>query len=67
MVVTVEPGVYFVPAILSDPDNRRRYRDQVDWDVVEKRLDFGGIRLEENVLITPDGHDVITADVPLLG
>jgi Xaa-Pro aminopeptidase len=67
MVVTVEPGVYFVPAILGDPGNRRRYRDQVDWEVVERRLDFGGIRLEENVLITPDGPDVITADVPLLG
>jgi Xaa-Pro aminopeptidase len=67
MVVTVEPGVYFVPAILDDPDNRRHYRDQVDWGVVDKRLGFGGIRLEENVLITPDGHDVITADVPLLG
>lgn len=67
MVVTVEPGIYFVPAILNDPDNRHRYSDQVDWGVVDERLGFGGIRLEENVLITPDGHDVITADVPLLG
>ncbi|HET9719161.1 MAG TPA: aminopeptidase P N-terminal domain-containing protein [Solirubrobacteraceae bacterium] len=67
MVVTVEPGVYFVPAILGDPANRRRYRDQVDWDKVDQRLAFGGIRLEENVLITGEGHEVITADVPLLG
>ncbi|HWD66204.1 MAG TPA: aminopeptidase P family protein [Solirubrobacteraceae bacterium] len=67
MVVTVEPGVYFVPAILGDPENRRRYRDQVDWELVDKRLDFGGIRLEENVLITRDGPEVITSDVPLLG
>ncbi len=67
MVVTVEPGIYFVPALLQDPDNRSRYRDQVAWDRVDQMLDFGGIRIEDNVLITDDGHEVITADVPLLG
>jgi Xaa-Pro aminopeptidase len=67
MVVTVEPGVYFVPTLLGDPDNRRRHRGQVDWDRVDRMLEFGGIRIEDNVLITSDGYDVITADVPLLG
>jgi Xaa-Pro aminopeptidase len=67
MVVTVEPGVYFVPAILGDPANRRRHRNQVVWEAVDQRLHFGGIRLEENVLITAEGPEVITADVPLLG
>jgi Xaa-Pro aminopeptidase len=66
MVVTVEPGVYFVPAILQDGERRRRYRSEVDWDVVDRMLDFGGIRIEDNVLITDGGHEVIT-DVPLLG
>ena len=45
---------------------RRRYRSEVDWDVVDRMLDFGGIRIEDNVLITDAGHEVIT-DVPLLG
>ena len=67
LVVTVEPGVYFVPALLQDPDNRRRYHDQVRWDRVDAMLDFGGIRIEDNVLITDDGHEVITGDVPLVG
>jgi Xaa-Pro aminopeptidase len=66
MVVTVEPGVYFVPAILQDPERRRRHRDEVDWDLVDRELDFGGIRIEDNVLITDGGREVIT-DVPLLG
>ena len=66
MVVTVEPGVYFVPAILQDPERRRQYRGEVDWDVVDRMLAFGGIRIEDNVLITDGGHEVIT-DVPLLG
>ena len=67
MVVTVEPGVYFVPTLLTDPENRRRHRDHVNWDRVDRMLDFGGIRIEDNVLVTSDGHEVITADVPLLG
>lgn len=66
MVVTVEPGIYFVPALLQDPDHRSRHRDQVDWDRVDTMLGFGGIRIEDNVLITQDGHEIITRDVPLL-
>jgi Xaa-Pro aminopeptidase len=67
MVVTVEPGIYFIPALLTDPEHRRRQRDRVAWDRVDGMLDFGGIRIEDNLLITADGHEVITAGVPLLG
>ena len=67
MVVTVEPGIYFVPAILEDPENRSKHRDEVDWGRVDKMLDFGGIRIEDNVLVTEDGPEIITADIPLLG
>jgi Xaa-Pro aminopeptidase len=67
MVVTVEPGVYFVPALLRDPEQRSRFRDQVAWDRVDRMLDFGGIRIEDNVLITDTGYESITRDVPLLG
>jgi Xaa-Pro aminopeptidase len=66
MVVTVEPGVYFVPAILQDGANRRQHHDTVVWDRVDRMQGFGGIRLEENVLITSGDGDVITADVPLI-
>jgi Xaa-Pro aminopeptidase len=67
MVVTVEPGVYFVPALLQDPEQRSRFRDQVVWDRVDRMLDFGGIRIEDNVLVTNAGYEAITRDVPLLG
>jgi len=64
-VVTVEPGIYFVPALLDDAELRERHRDAVDWDRAEAMLGFGGIRIEQNVLITDDGNEVLTADVPL--
>ena len=65
-VVTIEPGIYFVPALLADPDTRSRLRDQVDWDRTDALSGFGGIRIENNVLVTDDGHEVLTSDIPLL-
>jgi Xaa-Pro aminopeptidase len=64
-VFTVEPGIYFVPALLGDADLRERHRDAVDWERAEAMLGFGGIRIENNVLVTDDGYEVLTADVPL--
>jgi Xaa-Pro aminopeptidase len=63
-VMTVEPGIYFAPALLHDREFRERHRDAVDWDRAEAMVDFGGIRIEDNVLITADGPEVLTADVP---
>jgi Xaa-Pro aminopeptidase len=62
--MTVEPGIYFIPPLLHDQMTRERLRGSVDWDRVDDLLDFGGIRLEDNVLITQDGCDVLTGDVP---
>jgi Xaa-Pro aminopeptidase len=58
---TVEPGIYVVPALLA----RERGRDDVDWDRVDELEGFGGVRLEQNVLITDDGCEVLTAAIPL--
>lgn len=66
MAVTVEPGVYFVPAILDDPENRSLHRDSVDWDRVDAMRGFGGIRIEDDVLITDGPCEVMTAAVPIL-
>jgi Xaa-Pro aminopeptidase len=64
--MTVEPGIYFIPALLRDETKRAEHRDAVDWDRVDALLDFGGIRLEDNILITDSGCVVLTSRVPLL-
>ena len=63
-VVTIEPGVYCIRALLEDPDLRRRYRDDVDWARVDGLLEFGGIRIEDDVLITEEGAEVLSAATP---
>lgn len=64
MSVTIEPGIYFVPAILGDPDLRERLGHAVAWDQAASWLPFGGIRIEDDVLVTDDGHEVLTTGIP---
>ena len=68
LTVTIEPGVYFVRALLTDPEKRKQHADAVNWDAVDRMLDFGGIRIEDNVLVTADGPpEVLTSNVPVFG
>ena len=62
--VTIEPGIYFIPALLNDAGRRERYRDEVDWERVGRMADFGGIRIEDDVLVTGGDPEVLTAAIP---
>ncbi|XHX77313.1 MAG: aminopeptidase P family protein [Stenomitos frigidus ULC029] len=64
MVVTIEPGFYQVPAILQDPERRSRYQAVVAWDRLAQFADVRGIRIEDDVLVTATGADVLTAALP---
>jgi Xaa-Pro aminopeptidase len=60
MVVTIEPGFYQVPGILQDPSRREHYQDCVNWERLTQFSDVRGIRIEDDVLITETGHEVLT-------
>jgi Xaa-Pro aminopeptidase len=63
-VVTIEPGIYFVPALVNDQTLRERYGQAVDWQRAEQMLGFGGIRIESNVLVTESQPEVLTNNIP---
>jgi Xaa-Pro aminopeptidase len=63
-VMTVEPGIYFIPALLQDPALRERHRDAVRWDRVDALMTFGGIRIEDDVLVTATDPETLTAAIP---
>ncbi|NER78793.1 MAG: aminopeptidase P family protein [Leptolyngbya sp. SIO1D8] len=64
MVVTIEPGFYQVPAIINDSSLRGRYKSMINWDRLAEFQDVRGIRIEDDVLITPSGCEVLTAALP---
>ena len=54
-VMTDEPGCYFIPALIDQWRAEKKYTDFLNYDAIESFKNFGGIRLEDDILITPEG------------
>ena len=63
-VLTNEPGIYFIPALIDKFRSEGKYLDFVNYDKVEAFKDFGGIRIEDDVLVTADGYRVLGKPIP---
>jgi len=63
-VITIEPGIYFIPALIDRWRADGRLRDFIRYDRLEAYRDFGGIRIEDDVLITEDGSRVLGPAIP---
>ena len=59
MLFTVEPGVYFIPMLLREQRAGER-KDLIDWDLVDRLTPLGGVRIEDNLCVTADGHRNLT-------
>jgi Xaa-Pro aminopeptidase len=65
MVVTIEPGFYQVPAILEDPALCARASGRLDRAALARFADVRGIRLEDDILVTPTGRENLTEAIPI--
>lgn len=64
-VLTDEPGLYFIPALIEKCKAEGKYRGIVDYDRLECYYDFGGIRIEDDLLVTADGNRMIGCEKPI--
>jgi len=63
-VLTVEPGIYFIPELIDKWQNEKINSRFINFDKVNKYRKFGGIRIEDDVLVTKTGHRVLGKPIP---
>lgn len=64
MVLTVEPGIYFIPALIDLWRQEGRFTDLINHEKFDEYRQFGGIRIEDNVLVTTGGCRVLGCPIP---
>ncbi len=63
-VLTVEPGVYFIPQLIDMWQQQNKFTEFINYDKLEFYKNFGGIRIEDDVLVTETGHRVLGKLIP---
>ena len=63
-VLTVEPGVYFIPAMIERWRDEKKFSEFINYDELGAWLSFGGIRIEDDVLVTPKGSRLLGPPIP---
>ncbi len=63
-VLTVEPGCYFIPALIEQWRAENKFTDFINYEEVEKLKNFGGIRIEDNILVTENSYQMLGKPIP---
>lgn len=63
-VITVEPGIYFIPQLIDKMKAEGQFLDFVNYDKLNQYRDFGGIRIEDDVLITASSYRILGERIP---
>ncbi len=64
-VITNEPGIYFIPALIEKWKQEKINVDFINFDKLESYVGFGGIRLEDDILVTETGSEILGERVPI--
>ncbi|MEN8117494.1 MAG: aminopeptidase P family protein [Bacteroidota bacterium] len=64
-VITNEPGCYFIPALIDKWQAEGINKDFINFEKVNEYRDFGGIRLEDDILVTETGSEIIGERIPI--
>jgi Xaa-Pro aminopeptidase len=64
-VVTNEPGIYFIPALIDKWQSEKINAEFINFDKVNEYRDFGGIRLEDDILVTASGSEILGERLPI--
>lgn len=62
-VLTVEPGIYFIPQLIQLWESEGKFKDFINYDKLTDYLGFGGIRIEDNILVTDDEPRVLGSPI----
>jgi len=63
-VLTVEPGIYFIPELIDQFRAEGQFAEFINYEIVETYKDFGGVRIEDDVLVTETGYRVLGKPIP---
>jgi Xaa-Pro aminopeptidase len=63
-VFTCEPGIYFIPELIDQWKAKKKFKNFINYDKVEEYRNFGGIRIEDNILVTQTGYKVLGRPIP---
>ncbi len=63
-VLTVEPGIYFIPMLIDQWKAQKRFSEFIDYTRVDALKDFGGIRIEDDILVEKSGCRVLGKPIP---